>query len=434
MRSNTSRNRRSIYVLQVGVCICLLAGLFVGAGVRHASAEASTKQPVFKDTVSHWARPEIEAMTAKGILDGYPDGSFRPADPVKVDQFIKMLILSFSEQHPNQERSWSSSFLTSLTEENRTILKQDYRYFDFKPSMTGYWAKPYIDVASDLNFLNKSRYSDFQGNMTRENVAEIIYYTLQETEYLEDAEFSLSVAQNYGDLTSANERMQRFIAESLIKGIMEGYPNGNFGVGNDVSRAEALVILTRLGDKAKRIPMKPEKEKLQRLVPAAADSYKIVAMPDQKMWDMYDTLVEAGKQRGTNYNLQDTTLRLFKDDKEKQAVLNASAKGNQGASANASSAKEEAALWLDPAYNTYGITVRLREGTLARNKEAIELFGNRLFTYEAIAFHRWFNAICEEVEAGRPIASKQAEVGGYTVNVLVDNENKTVVFSIAATK
>lgn len=432
MESKTIQKRWIIPVIQAVVCLCLLAGLGSGVGARRVSADGG--QAVFKDIAAHWARPEIEAMVSQGILDGYPDGSFRPTEPVKVDQFVKMLILSFSEQHPNQERSWRSSFLDSLTEENRTILKQDYRYFDFKPSLTGYWAKPYIDVASDLNFLNKSRYSDFQANMTRENVAELIYYTLQETEYLEDAEFSLSVARNYGDLTSGNERMQRFIAESLIKGIMEGYPDGNFGVGRYVTRAEALVILNRLTDKSKRIPMRPEKDQLQRIVPASNGSYKIVAFPDQKMLDMYDTLVEAGKLRGTNYNLQDTTLRLFKDDKEKQAVLNASAMGNLGASANSVSAKEEVALWLDPAYNTYGITVRLREGTLARNKEAIELFGNRLFTYEAIAFHRWFNEICGEVEAGRPIASKQAEVGGYTVNVLVDNENRTVVFSIAATK
>lgn len=432
MESRAGMKRRFIPAMLAVVCISLLAGLGVGTGAVGVSADGG--QAVFKDTASHWARPEIEAMVSQGILDGYPDGSFRPTEPVKVDQFVKMLILSFSEQHPNQERSWRSSFLESLTEENRTILKQDYRYFDFKPSMTGYWAKPYIDVASDLNFLNKSRYSDFQGNMTRENVAELIYYTLQETEYLEDAEFSLSVARNYGDLTSGNERMRRFIAESLIKGIMEGYPDGNFGVGRYVSRAEALVILTRLTDKSKRVPMKADREQLQRIVPASTGSYKIVAFPDQKMLGMYDTLVEAGKLRGTNYNLQDTTLRLFKDDKEKQAVLNASVMGNQGASANAASLKEEVALWLDPAYQTYGITVRLREGTLARNKEAIELFGNELFTYEAISFHRWFNAVCEEIEAGRPLASKQIEVGGYTVNLLVDTENKTGVFSIAATK
>lgn len=411
----------------IWMTVCLLTGL-IGGGIAPSPAYAAQNlSPVFKDIKGHWAYDEIEAMVNQGILDGYPDGSFRPNEPVKVDQFIKMLILSYSEQHPNQERSWRGSFLDSLTYENRTILKQDYRYFNFKPAMTGYWAKPFIDVASDLNFLNKNRYSDFQTDMTRENVAEVIFYTLQETEFLEDEQFSRSVAQSYGDLTSANDREQKFIAESLIKGIMQGYPDGKFGVGQYVTRAESLVILNRLIEKTKRIPILPEAEKLQRVVPTVGGGQKIVAFPDKLMWNAYETLQQAGQLRGANYDLLDTTLRLYKDEKEKKAV--------QGASGTNGSTSEEVAMWLDPTYNTYGITVRLREGTLARNQESIELFANQLFTYDAIAFHRWFNSICTEVEAGRPLASsKQATLGNYTINAMIDNTAKSVIFTIAAKK
>lgn len=409
----------------IGLFIAMLTTLIGGALGPLSVSAAQSQNLVFKDIGGHWAKDEIEEMVNQGILDGYPDGSFRPNEPVKVDQFIKMLILSYSEQHPNQERSWRAAFLESLTDENRTILKQDYRYFNFKPAMTGYWAKPYIDVASDLNFLNKSRYSDFQSDMTRENVSEILFYTLQETEFLEDEQFSRSVAQTYGDLTSASDREQKFIAESLIKGIMQGYPDGKFGVGQYVTRAESLVILNRLIDKDKRIPIQPEAEKLQRVVPTVGGGQKIVVFPDKLMWNAYDTLLQAGQLRGSNYDLLDTTLRLFKDEKEKKTV-------QQGTTGSAS---EEVAMWLDPTYNTYGITVRLREGTLARNQESIELFANQLFSYDAIAFHRWFNSICTEVEAGRPLASnKQANVGDYTINALIDNTAQTVIFTIAIKK
>lgn len=391
----------------------LLAGTASGAG--------AASPPRFTDIKRHWAEATIETMVAQGILDGFPDGSFRPKDPVKVDQFIKMLILSYSDQHPNTGRTWRKAFLDSLSEDNQTILKQDYRYYDFKPATTGYWAKPFIDVASDLHFLNKNRYADFQSDMTRENVAEILYYVLQETEFLEDAAFSTSIAQGYGDITSASDREQKFMAEALVKGIMEGYPDGKFGVGKYVTRAEALVILNRLTDKAQRIPVKPSAQSLQRYVPAIGGGQKIVAFPDQRMWDAYDILLQAGKTRGTNFDMLETTLRLYKDGTEKTAVA-----GGKGA--------PEVSLWLDPAYNTYGFTVYLREGTLARNKEAIEAFGNQIFGYNAIAFHRWFNSVCAEVEAGRPLASKKITLGSDTINVLVDSKEKTVVFSVAATK
>lgn len=397
--------------------VLLTATLLVGT----ASGAGVASPPRFTDIKRHWAEVTIETMVAQGILDGFPDGSFRPKDPVKVDQFIKMLILSYSDQHPNTGRTWRKAFLDSLSEDNQTILKQDYRYYDFKPATTGYWAKPFIDVASDLHFLNKNRYADFQSDMTRENVAEILYYVLQETEFLEDAAFSTSIAQGYGDITSASDREQKFMAEALVKGIMEGYPDGKFGVGKYVTRAEALVILNRLTDKAQRIPVKPSAQSLQRYVPAIGGGQKIVAFPDQRMWDAYDVLLQAGKMRGTNFDMLETTLRLYKDGTEKTAV--AGGKGDP-----------EVSLWLDPAYNTYGFTVYLREGTLARNKEAIEAFGNQIFGYNAIAFHRWFNSVCAEVEAGRPLASKKITLGSDTINVLVDSKEKTVVFSVAATK
>ena len=39
-------------------------------------------------------------MTAaqKGIIDGHPDGSFKPADTVNTAEFLKMLTLSFNLQ------------------------------------------------------------------------------------------------------------------------------------------------------------------------------------------------------------------------------------------------------------------------------------------------------------------------------------------------
>jgi len=402
--------------------IIAVAAALLGSG-SPTYAQSAAEAP-FKDIKGHWAEKTITEMVAKGILDGYPNGTFRPDEPVKVDQFIKMLVLSFTDLHQNGERSWDSSFFQSLSAENQTILKQDYRYYDFKPAASGYWAKPYIDVASDLHFLNKSRYSDFQSDMTRENVAEVIFYTLQETEFLEDPQFSGKLAQSYGDLMSASDREQKFIAEALVKGIMQGYPNGYFGVGDKVTRAQSLVLLNRLTDKAQRIAVQAsDSDELQLAVPTAGGGSKIVVFPDSRMRGAYDVLKEAGALRGSNQDLLDTQLRLFKDQKEKDAVLSASP--------SAAKAKEEVTLWLDPQYNTYGITIRLRDGTLARNLEPVESFSNYLFGYNSATFRKWFSEVCVNVEAGTKVSSKQVEIGDDTVDIRVDAAEKTVVFSIA---
>lgn len=398
------------------------------ASVFYSQEDVASAATSFKDTHGHWAESTIEEMAKRGILDGYPDGTFQPQQPVQVDQFIKMLIFSYSDLHQNGSRSWSTAFLQSLSLENQAILKQDYRYFTFKPSVSGYWAKDFIDIASDLHFLNKSRYTDFQANLTRENVAEIIYYTLQETEFLEDGQFGQKMAQEYGDIMGATEREQKFIAEALVKGIMVGYPNGFFGVGDTVTRAEALVILNRLTDKTKRLAVTVSPEKLERIVPTAGGGSKIIVFPDKRMWDAYEALIEAGKLRGSNHDLYETTLRLFKDQAEKDSVASSSH------SAAATAATEEAAIWLDPQYNTYGVTIRLREGALARNSEVIDQFANQLFGYNAYAFRELFADICKRVETGGKVASQQTTIGNDNVNIQIDSAAKTVIFSIAAKK
>lgn len=412
------------YMLLTVLAAWLLA-IAVLPAAAYGQGSAAAVAGVFTDTKGHWAEATINEMVAKGILEGFPDGTFRPQEPVKVDQFVKMLILSYTDLHKDGSRSWNTDFLNALSPENQAILKQDYRYFNFKPNTSGYWAKEFIDIASDLHFMNKSRYSDFQADMTRENVAEIVYYTLQETEFLEDSQFGQKMAQSFGDIYGASEREQKFIAEVLVKGIMEGHPTGFFGVGEKVTRAQALVILNRLTDKSKRIRIQVSPDNLERAVPTAAGGQKIVVFPDKRMWDAYELLDDIGQLRGSNHDLFDTTLRLYKNKEEKDAVQ-ANTAGSSGG------ATEEAALWLDPQYNTYGITIRLREGAYARNQEAVEQFANYLFGHNGSSFHQLFGDICSKVEQGQAVTTRHQVIGNDNVNILIDAKAKTVIFSIAA--
>jgi hypothetical protein len=96
--------------------------------------------------------------------------------------------------------------------------------------------------------------------------------------------------------------------------------------------------------------------------------------------------------------------------------------------------QEEAAIWLDPGYNTYGITIRLREGTLARNQEVVEQFANGLFGYNASAFKDLFGSVCAKAADGQAVTGTYSLIGGDAVNVLVDNAAKTVIFTVAAKK
>ncbi|MEW9701040.1 S-layer homology domain-containing protein [Paenibacillus sp. SI8] len=387
-------------------------------GVVEGEAEAAG----FADVHGHWAEQTIGQMAQQGLLDGFPDGTFRPDDSVTADQFIKIVLLAFTDMYPNGERKWKPAFLQALSSSNQGILQQDYRDFTFKPSTVGYWAKPYLDLASDLHFMTKGQFKDYKAKLKREDVAEILFYLLKETEYLEDEVYSMKTASQFGDYQSASARQQKFIGEAMTKGIMEGYPNGYFGVGRFVTRAEALQIIARLQTKEKRVTVNNVKESFIKVVPTKDGSYKKLVFPDQRMLQAYEVMEEAGKLRGTNYDLEETTLRLFRDAEAKSIAV--------GGATEEARYSNEASLWLDPQFLTYGVTVRLEEGTLARNQESIRKFTDFLFGYDADIFNRQFSEACDRVAAKGVLETTTKQIGNYAVEARLEPDGKTLVFSI----
>jgi hypothetical protein len=61
-----------------------------------SSATSTTlpKDQPFSDIVSSPYRQAVEALAGAGIINGYDDGTFRPATPVSRQQFAKMLVLA----------------------------------------------------------------------------------------------------------------------------------------------------------------------------------------------------------------------------------------------------------------------------------------------------------------------------------------------------
>lgn len=398
--------KRTKRITWVAAVVAGLAGWL--PDMQAAQAAGTAAAVTFSDIKGHWAEGSVYRMSEWGILDGFPDGTFRPEEPVTADQFVKMLLLSYSEQYPNGERGFKRSFVQSLTDLNRNVLQRDHRDFSFKPSPTGYWAKSYIDLAEDLNILAKNQFSDYKVRLKREEVAEILYYTLKETSYLEDAVYSNAIAARFGDYQSLTARNQRFVAEICAKGIMEGYPNGYFGVGQEVTRAESLRILERLTDTSQRIDVIPDQSQgsLIKTVPAADGSWQKLVFPSGKMMGAYDIMQDAAALRGTNYDLTGTTLRLFRDAAAKAKALG-----------TADDTDGEVSLWLEPAYRTYGVTFRLQEGVLARNEEAIRKFTDYIFGYSADTFYALFRDIHDKLAGGQPVENVTVDIGGYNVEV-----------------
>ena len=63
---------------------------FVTIVVRFLEGERDAENP-FTDIDSHWAKKYILSAVDAGWIDGYPDGTFRPQEPIKRDEAMKIM-------------------------------------------------------------------------------------------------------------------------------------------------------------------------------------------------------------------------------------------------------------------------------------------------------------------------------------------------------
>jgi uncharacterized lipoprotein YddW (UPF0748 family) len=75
--------------------ISLLTLSFTCQSVSRVTAETR-----FTDLEDHWAKACISELGNRRILNGYPDGTFRPNAPVTRAEFASLLITAFSENEP----------------------------------------------------------------------------------------------------------------------------------------------------------------------------------------------------------------------------------------------------------------------------------------------------------------------------------------------
>ncbi|MGG6310490.1 CAP domain-containing protein [Paenibacillus macerans] len=178
-----------------GICalaILAAAGLaMLGAGQPVHAAEAG-----FSDVpASHWAYDKVMWAKENGVTDGYPDGTFRPAQPVTEAEFLGMLVRAYPE----------------------IVLDE------LPPGEDEAWFAPYYYLAMEMEWpvTHKSNLP-----ITRGEVARLL-------------------AAFYGQTLSEDEAVQWVLNQGLAQGKTGGGVEG-FAPGDELSRAEAQTFLYRL--------------------------------------------------------------------------------------------------------------------------------------------------------------------------------------------
>ncbi len=187
---------------QAGTAALVALGMISGAAAPIIAPAPAFAQVSFYDVPSnHWAKGFIEALAARDVIKGFPDGSFRPNEPVTRAQFAAMLRQAFN------------------TPRNRYAIA-------FRDVPANFWAYRAIADAYEMGFL-----SGYPGNIFNPNQniprVQVLVSLANGLQYAAALPTS-TLSQVYSDASSIPSYAVNSIQAATEKGIVVNYPNVRF--------------------------------------------------------------------------------------------------------------------------------------------------------------------------------------------------------------
>ena len=190
-------------------------------GPSNVPSSPSTPTPLtFSDVpASHWAYPYVTKLAINGTIGGYDDGTFKPNNNVTREEFVKMVI-------------------------GATGLLSDSAQCDYTDVAKDAWFYSYVASADEKGIVSGVTDTTFgvSRNITRQDVAVIATRILT---YLK-AEIPGFTEVTITDFDTVSDYAQESVKILNGMGIISGFDDGSFMPHNELTRAEAATIISRL--------------------------------------------------------------------------------------------------------------------------------------------------------------------------------------------
>lgn len=189
-------------ILSAALVLCLLAGTRIYAA-----------GPFSDVSEEDWFCPYVSDALDKGILAGYPDGSFKPDRTVSYGEFLAMAMRGRGSDLPEE----------------------------------GHWARRFYAAASQSGVIEEAVISSrlLDAPIPRRDMAYVMAGLLR-TAGLSGADIPVA-SGIYGDVSQTDSR-EYCIALCSHYGVLGGYPDGNFRPLGFLRRSEAAAAMTALAE------------------------------------------------------------------------------------------------------------------------------------------------------------------------------------------
>ncbi len=189
----------------------------------YTAAANTGGQTAFLDISGHWAKDYIMSLFSEGLVSLSPDGNFRPQDPIKVSEFIKLVVVSLG--------------------------------YDIELPQSGNWYDNYIEAAKNMGLIKKLPFQrdydirEYDANITRAQMAAVITRALKQDS---KAMILHGDGYSYPDLQGFQPiEYNGYVRVVRDMEIMTGYSDNTFRPDNTATRAEASKVIYCLIEKLK---------------------------------------------------------------------------------------------------------------------------------------------------------------------------------------
>ena len=174
-----------------------------------------------RDINNHWAEENINYMVEKNVVNGYPDGTFRPENKMTKVEFYSIIngLIGYDE-------------------------KANISFNDVKESD---WFYEHVQKGVSANYIPKTSNLNPNSNITREEVARILGTVF-------DVEENQEEFQKFKDYTSINIELRGIVGGLLKNGYMSGYPDETIRPQGDIKRSEVVAMLSNITGKIVNSP------------------------------------------------------------------------------------------------------------------------------------------------------------------------------------
>lgn len=169
----------------------------------------------FRDITNSWAKSEIQDFAAKGYINGYGNGLFRPENTITRAEFVTIFNKYFS--------------LTN---------SKGVAFNDTK----GHWAEKAIDIAVTNGVCQGISSTIFSPDtpITREEAAKMV------ANYLKIADTNIDKLQKFTDNAKVSSWARAEMEGTIEAGYFNGYPDNTLRPQGNITRAETVVVMGRL--------------------------------------------------------------------------------------------------------------------------------------------------------------------------------------------